>query len=220
VSEFKCPECGESFPSNRLLAWHTARVHPYSNEVQENSNSQLQPSESRRVTPTIWEFTKGVVFILVGIAIIIALIWMVNIGKNISIFALIIVLVVCLSFSIVFFIGGIASIRVTIKEFTFDINKPNSQRKTFVIDGNNFSDLNGFWDEVQNVLTDDFEGFGRNGDALIDLLRGGFGKFGANEYLTIIWKHSRKSRRELGTSTYNEIVEIMREPKNIILVLW
>ena len=73
-------------------------------------------------------------------------------------------------------------------------------KKTFVIDGNNFSDLEGFYTEVQKVLTDDFKEFGRNLDAFNDILRGGFGKFGAYEEVKIVWKNSEKSKKDLGFS--------------------
>lgn len=67
-----------------------------------------------------------------------------------------------------------------------------------VIDGNAFHDLNGFYDEAQRKLTDDFKGFGRNLDALNDIFRGGFGRFGPGEPVTIAWKHADKSRVDLG----------------------
>jgi RNAse (barnase) inhibitor barstar len=89
-------------------------------------------------------------------------------------------------------------------------------KKRFIIDGNKFSDLNGFYDEVQKVLTDNFEGFGRNLDAFNDILRGGFGKFD-DENITIIWKHSKKSKREL--KDFDTLVEIIESHKEIELIL-
>jgi RNAse (barnase) inhibitor barstar len=69
--------------------------------------------------------------------------------------------------------------------------------KSFVINGNNFSDLSSFFDEVENVLTDKTSEFGRNFDAFNDVLRGGFGKYDYNESVELIWKNSKKSRRDL-----------------------
>jgi RNAse (barnase) inhibitor barstar len=69
--------------------------------------------------------------------------------------------------------------------------------KSFTINSSNFSDLSGFFDEVENVLTDKTSGFGRNFDALNDVLRGGFGKYDFDESIELIWKGSKKSRRDL-----------------------
>lgn len=50
-------------------------------------------------------------------------------------------------------------------------------RKEFVIDGNNFDTLNGFYDEVEAVFTSKLSWkIGRNLDAFNDILRGGFGR--------------------------------------------
>lgn len=71
------------------------------------------------------------------------------------------------------------------------------EKKIFVIEGENFETLDGFYDEVQKELTDNFKGFGRNLDAFNDILRGGFGKFD-DEPIKIIWKNSKKSKKDLG----------------------
>ncbi|MFX1395853.1 MAG: barstar family protein [Promethearchaeota archaeon] len=68
----------------------------------------------------------------------------------------------------------------------------------FVIDGNNFKTLEVFYDEVQEVLTDNFTGFDRNLDAFDDILLGRFGKFEYKEPIKIAWKNSHKSRIDLG----------------------
>jgi RNAse (barnase) inhibitor barstar len=75
-------------------------------------------------------------------------------------------------------------------------------KKTLAIDGNRFDDLEGFWDEVQKVLTDNLEGFGRNLDAFNDILMGGFGRFGYNESINLVWRNSAKSRTQLGYDAY------------------
>jgi len=71
--------------------------------------------------------------------------------------------------------------------------------KTFIIDGNNFSDLQSFYNEVVNVLTKDFaDKFGRNMNAFDDILMGGFSKFEYQEAITLIWKNVEKSKIDLG----------------------
>lgn len=46
--------------------------------------------------------------------------------------------------------------------------------KAFIIDGNNFNNLEGFHDEAQRKLCPSFKGFGRNLAAFDDILWGGF----------------------------------------------
>lgn len=71
--------------------------------------------------------------------------------------------------------------------------------KTFIVNGNNFLDLQSFYDEVVNVLTEDFaDKFGRNMNAFDDILLGGFGKFEHQENITLIWKDIEKSKKDLG----------------------
>jgi RNAse (barnase) inhibitor barstar len=69
-------------------------------------------------------------------------------------------------------------------------------KKTLVIDGNNFSNLSTFYDEVEKALTSNSV-IGRNLDAFNDILRGGFGKFEYDEPIIIKWANSGKSRTDL-----------------------
>lgn len=73
------------------------------------------------------------------------------------------------------------------------------ERMKIVIDGNNFSTLEGFYDEVDRVLTKDLDWkTGHNLDAYNDLLRGGFGVHDYGTPLEIHWINSEKSRQDLG----------------------
>lgn len=47
-------------------------------------------------------------------------------------------------------------------------------KKQLILNGDNIATISDFYDEVQNVLTNDFRHFGRNLDALNDVLRAGF----------------------------------------------
>ncbi|MBK9183979.1 MAG: barstar family protein [Ignavibacteria bacterium] len=70
---------------------------------------------------------------------------------------------------------------------------------TITIEGINFSDLEGFYNEIDRVLTKDLDWqTGHNLDALFDLLRGGFGVHDYEEPIAIIWTHSEKSGQDLG----------------------
>ena len=68
-----------------------------------------------------------------------------------------------------------------------------------VIDGENFSSLEGFFDEMDKLLTKDLDfKTGHNLDAFNDLLRGGFGVHEYGQPLEILWVHADKSRNDLG----------------------
>lgn len=92
--------------------------------------------------------------------------------------------------------------------------------KSFVLDGNNFSNIEGFHDEVQHVLTDDFKAYGRGLDAFNDVLRGGFVKYEYDEPFTLVWKNASKSRKELG-SNFDDLIDIIerRHADHITLIL-
>lgn len=81
-------------------------------------------------------------------------------------------------------------------------------KTVFIIDGANFSTLQGFYNEVVAVLTADFKEFGMNLDAFNDILNGGFGKFEYDEAIILKWKASDKSRIDLG---YSETTNYLRE---------
>lgn len=72
-------------------------------------------------------------------------------------------------------------------------------KQTIAIDGNNFSSLEAFYEEVEHKLTKNL-GWqtGRNLDAFNDILRGGFGVHDYYEPVTIVWTNSTKSQKDLG----------------------
>jgi len=83
--------------------------------------------------------------------------------------------------------------------------------KSFIIDGNNFSDLNGFYDEIERVICPGFA-FGRNLDALNDAFVGGLSEDGIelNEPASIEWVKSANSEEQLGSEQFDQIVEIIK----------
>ena len=87
--------------------------------------------------------------------------------------------------------------------------------KTFILDGNNFCDMSGFYDEMDKLLTKNLAWkTGRNLDAFNDLLRGEFGVHQYNEPITIKWINFGKSKRELGAEMILKILEIMLDCDN------
>ena len=82
--------------------------------------------------------------------------------------------------------------------------------KQIVIDGNNFSDIEGFYCEMDKLLTRDLTWkTGHNLNAFNDLLRGGFGFHEYGEKLSITWINAGKSRADLGEELFNILVSII-----------
>lgn len=78
--------------------------------------------------------------------------------------------------------------------------------KTVVLDGERFDDLRGFYDEVERQLLPPGAPFGRNLDALADLLSGSLSPEDA-EPLTVRWLQAARSRRALGHAETVRVLE-------------
>ncbi|MCA6438523.1 MAG: barstar family protein [Sediminibacterium sp.] len=91
-------------------------------------------------------------------------------------------------------------------------------KQQLVIDGNNFSDLNGFFDEVEVKLTFGLDWkIGRNLNAFNDLLRGGFGRHEYEEPIQLEWVNWKKSRADL--DLFDDIILIIKTHDHIDLYL-
>lgn len=92
-------------------------------------------------------------------------------------------------------------------------------RRQFIIDGNNFSDLEGFYCEMDKLLTNGLTWkTGHNLNAFNDLLRGGFGVHDYNEPILLIWKNFKKSSSDFGykgTARYYEKMLTACHPTNV-----
>jgi RNAse (barnase) inhibitor barstar len=72
-------------------------------------------------------------------------------------------------------------------------------KKTILLEGNEFSTLSSFYSAVEKALTKDLGWhIGRNLNAFNDVLRGGFGVHDYEEPIRLVWLRSEKSRKELG----------------------
>ena len=90
--------------------------------------------------------------------------------------------------------------------------------RTIEINGNNFSNLTEFYDEVERKMTNGLNWkIGRNLDAFEDVLSGGFGVQEVEENYELKWLNSEKSKTEL--KEYGILIEIITENKNIDLKL-
>ena len=82
--------------------------------------------------------------------------------------------------------------------------------KTFVLDGNNFTDIEGFYNEIDKLLTKNLQWkTGHNLSAFNDLLRGGFGVHEDNEPIKIKWINFDKSKKALGNEMVLTLLEVM-----------
>ncbi|HEV7380342.1 MAG TPA: hypothetical protein VGN64_11140 [Dyadobacter sp.] len=95
------------------------------------------------------------------------------------------------------------------------------QKKTITIDGDRFSDLAEFYEEMNSLFMKDQDWkLGHSLDALNDTLYGGFGVFEPGEQICVIWKNFNKSRLVLGREQtiqlYQRKIEIGR-PYNVQL---
>ena len=89
----------------------------------------------------------------------------------------------------------------------FEMSQLNTMQR-FFIDGNSFSDLDSFYDEVERKFTNGLDwNIGRNLDALNDVMRGGFGTFDYEEPIEIFWSFSDISRNVLGWNIMVEQLE-------------
>lgn len=96
------------------------------------------------------------------------------------------------------------------------------------INAQHFSDLDGFYDEIETKLTKNLEfKIGRNLNALNDVLAGGFGVFDFDEKsVDLIWIDSNKSRLDLNEkfkdsekTIFEKIIETIRQNNHIKLIL-
>lgn len=86
--------------------------------------------------------------------------------------------------------------------------------KEFILDGNNFYDMEGFYNEIDKLFTKDLKWkTGHNLDAFNDLLRGGFWVHD-DEPILIKWFNYNKSKSDLGNEMILRIIEIILDFNN------
>ena len=79
------------------------------------------------------------------------------------------------------------------------MNKDNIQRYEYIINGNEFDTLQGFYKIVDKTFSYPEFGCPCSGlDALVDYLRGGFKHHEYGQPIKITWKNSAKSKKDLG----------------------
>ena len=87
--------------------------------------------------------------------------------------------------------------------------------RTIILDGNAFSDMEGFYCEIDRLLTKDLTWkTGHNLNAFNDILRGGFGVHEYGEPLLIKWLNYKKSRKDLGDTMTLAIIDTILDFDN------
>lgn len=75
----------------------------------------------------------------------------------------------------------------------------NIDKKTIIINADNFSDLPGFYEEMNKLFMKDIDWkLGQSLDALNDILYGGFGVYDPGEQVVVLWNNFSKSKVDLG----------------------
>jgi RNAse (barnase) inhibitor barstar len=90
------------------------------------------------------------------------------------------------------------------------------EQKRFEIDGKNFTDLKGFYNSIGDQLVENNE-WGKNWNALNDILLGGFIKTEYAEPFILTWKNSDLSKINL--EDFEDIVKLIRQHEHIELEL-
>ena len=89
-------------------------------------------------------------------------------------------------------------------------------KQIITINGDNFSDLETFYDEIDNVLTKDLDWkTGHNLNAFNDLLRGGFGVYEYEEPVKLVWTNFSNSKKTLGQELIDRLVEVITDHDHI-----
>jgi RNAse (barnase) inhibitor barstar len=89
------------------------------------------------------------------------------------------------------------------------------RKKVFIIDGENFNDINSFFDEIDRIFTKNLSfRTGHNFNAFNDILRGGFGVKFDEMNVKIKWLNFSKSQKDLGNENIEIIIEIITNTNN------
>ncbi|MBA6154844.1 barstar family protein [Gelidibacter maritimus] len=88
--------------------------------------------------------------------------------------------------------------------------------KTFNLNGKEFNNLTEFFETIGQLLVENND-WGKNWDALNDILYGGFIKTDCEEEFELIWLNSEYSKTNL--TDFQKIVDLIKEHEHIKLEL-
>jgi RNAse (barnase) inhibitor barstar len=92
------------------------------------------------------------------------------------------------------------------------------EKKIIIIEGHNISHIEEFFDEIQRVLCPNFTHFGRNWNALNDVLRGGFGVYDLGENIFLQVRFKNYIKKHLGENFLNKFERIVGKNANVQLI--
>ncbi|WP_306110230.1 barstar family protein [Roseivirga thermotolerans] len=90
-------------------------------------------------------------------------------------------------------------------------------RKVVEISGNEINSIKTFYDAIEKELISD-RNWGRNFNALRDIIMGGFGKTEYGQPFTLMWKNHLESRRAMKTD-FDDIIALIKEFQHVELQL-
>lgn len=94
--------------------------------------------------------------------------------------------------------------------------KKTMNKQTIIINGNKFTDVESFYDEIDRVLTKNLDWkTGHNLNAFNDLLWGGFGVYEYEEQVKITWTKFTESKKVLGNELSDILIEIIKDHEHI-----
>ncbi len=87
--------------------------------------------------------------------------------------------------------------------------------KTFTIHGENFSNISGFYGEVNRIfMQGETWQLGESLDAFDDLLYGGFGALADEKEIRLVWRGFEKSKVDLGLQATKDLyLQKLRQPQ-------
>lgn len=86
---------------------------------------------------------------------------------------------------------------------------------TYTLRGERITSLEAFYDEAQEVLCGGWKGFGRNLDALVDVLRGGFGGHEYGAAIRVVWANFHQSA---AFPRKRDVIAVFEEAENVEFV--
>lgn len=89
-------------------------------------------------------------------------------------------------------------------------------KKTVTINGDNFSDFETFYQEIDRVCTRGLTyKTGHNLNAFNDLMRGGFGVYEYEEPINLVWINFERSKLSMGLEHIGWLIEIISRHDHI-----
>ena len=87
--------------------------------------------------------------------------------------------------------------------------------RKFTLDGRNMQSKDLFYQEIQRVLCPSFTKMGKNLDASVIVLRGGFGAFEHREHVELNLFYPKKAIKGLCNGFFKKVIHIFKSQSNV-----